>query len=287
MKSSSQSRFVLIGALAACLVVCGRVLAGSLTPPGPPAPTMKTLDQVEARTPISSLPYTISMPGSYYLTGNLQGVSGSDGIKVTADNVSIDLNGFALVGVTGALTGINAGSASPYPNNLTVRGGTIRDWANGIEAPNSLNLLFQDLVVAANTTYGIDGGSGMISHVLARGNSYGITLRDPTGGTVKDCVAIDNSSIGIFVYYNTLVVDNQAFRNNDGIYVLSSGNKVDSNHVVTNSSYGIVVNAVLNVIIRNTAINSGLSNYHIAAGSDVGPIGTAAAATSPWANISD
>jgi hypothetical protein len=39
---------------------------GSLTPPpGAPAPTMKTLDQIEARTPISSAPFTISAPGSY------------------------------------------------------------------------------------------------------------------------------------------------------------------------------------------------------------------------------
>jgi hypothetical protein len=41
---------------------------GSLTPPGAPAPAMKTLAQIEPRTPIASAPFTISAPGSYYLT---------------------------------------------------------------------------------------------------------------------------------------------------------------------------------------------------------------------------
>jgi hypothetical protein len=36
---------------------------GSLTPPGAPAPTMKTLAQIEPRTPISSAPFTITVSG--------------------------------------------------------------------------------------------------------------------------------------------------------------------------------------------------------------------------------
>ncbi len=51
------------------------IAQGPLTPPGAPAPTMKTLDQVEVRTPITNLPYTITQPGSYYLIANLTGTA--------------------------------------------------------------------------------------------------------------------------------------------------------------------------------------------------------------------
>lgn len=71
----------------------------ALTPGGAPQPTMKTLHQVEPRTPISSLPFTISQGGSYYFTRSLHlPASGqvSDAIIVSASNVTIDLMGFTL-----------------------------------------------------------------------------------------------------------------------------------------------------------------------------------------------
>src|SRR5713101_4560299 len=68
---------------------------GNLTPPGAPAPTMKSLDQIEPRTPISSLPVFIGQSGSYYLTGSFD-LSSGDGIFISANNVTIDLNGFTI-----------------------------------------------------------------------------------------------------------------------------------------------------------------------------------------------
>lgn len=76
---------------------------GPLTPPGAPAPTMKTLDQVEARKPIPASPvtpisgphFTITEPGSYYFTGNVT-VTDGPGIVINADNVTLDLNGYTL-----------------------------------------------------------------------------------------------------------------------------------------------------------------------------------------------
>ncbi len=84
---------------------------GQLTPPsdafsgGAPAPTMKSLDQIEPRTPLhdgapgvtqnANGGFTISQPGSYYLTGNVTVASG-DGIVITGNDVSLDLRGFTI-----------------------------------------------------------------------------------------------------------------------------------------------------------------------------------------------
>ncbi len=99
-------------ASAAALLFAVRAFAqGSLTPPGAPAPTFRTLSQVEPRTPISSIPITLTNGGSYYLTADLKQTNSAAGITLAASDITIDLNGFALIGTNGAGDGITRAGA--------------------------------------------------------------------------------------------------------------------------------------------------------------------------------
>src|SRR5882762_4389195 len=71
--------------------------------------------------------YTITQPGSYKLSGNLQVKDeNTTAIVVAADNVTIDLNGFSILGPTVCVgsVGTAVGSCSPTGTGNGVDGGT-------------------------------------------------------------------------------------------------------------------------------------------------------------------
>lgn len=98
---------------------------------GPPAPTMRSLDQIDGkRRPISSLPYTISATGSHYLTANLVfSATAGNAITIIANNVTLDLNGFTLSS-TAALMG--DAIALPSLRNVTVSNGVLAGNTTGL-----------------------------------------------------------------------------------------------------------------------------------------------------------
>src|SRR5438477_4118043 len=93
MKHDLLKLVLFFGSIA--LLSCDALAQGLLTPPDVPGPTMKSLDQIEARIPISSAPYVINASGSYYLTGNLL-VGGGDAIFINGSGVTLDLNGYSI-----------------------------------------------------------------------------------------------------------------------------------------------------------------------------------------------
>lgn len=116
------------------LVFCGSIFAqGSLTPPAAPAPTMKTLNQIEGRTVIDpsapgfTTPYNITQPGSYYLSGNINISNNTGAIVIAAKNVTLDLNGFGLISTSAShdQTAIQINGVSGSIANVLIRNGHI------------------------------------------------------------------------------------------------------------------------------------------------------------------
>lgn len=236
-------------------VAVGTVLwvnAGDLMPPpGAVMPTNRTQLNAQAIT----LPFTISSAGGYVLTSNFLGSSGNDGIVIDADNVTLDLNGFALGGGGAAGDGI---VVSGTHRNIKIHNGSIDGWGGaGIKAIASVNSRFEDLRISNN------GGAG-----ISLGNNGWAIGHEHNGNLIGIEVVGDGNRIEA----------NHLTDNGRGIAVSGA-----NNIIIKNTAAG------------STGVGVPSADYDIAAGNSYGPIANVGGVGDmtpigeshhPWANFS-
>ena len=295
MKIKIYNRLIALALLALLLalhaLLSSAFAQGSLTPPGPPATTMLTLSQIEPRTPVdaghtpgdgNSYLFIISQPGSYYLTTNIVGVVGESAIEIATNNVSLDLNGFSILGIPTDYAPNGISIPSVNVTNITVHNGMISGWPNGGGVYS----------YADNVT---------LEHLTVQANNFGVECNNNT--MVRDCTVDNNYYYGIDVIGSDCFITGNHCNGNDtsknagiaGIYVDGSNNRIEGNHITGTFGNGIfilnIAGVTNNIVVQNSVEGDGANDYSFNASQIVGPIITNAVSgiitnSNPWANFS-
>ena len=249
MRLNSILKATALGSLLA-LVVTGRALA---------VDGVIEINQARAKaggvtpgdTPL--FPVTLSQPGSYRLTGNLDvtdttaipgGSAPKDvtAIEVTSDNVTIDLNGFMIKGpCTGgppcSPLGSGTGIAADMRAGMSVVGGTVGGMGGG----------------------GVDlGNNARVENVRATSNG-GDGIRCNLNSVVTGSTSASNNGLGIVANTGSSITGNSVASNGASGIASGPGTTVLGNGVWDNTSFGIsfdVANAATGGYGNNALYNN-------------------------------
>lgn len=241
----------------------------------PAADGITNIDQKAAmsgkvtHTDTPGFPVTITQPGSYRLTSNLEVPdAATTAIQITVDGVTLDLNGFTISGpnvctanptrCTYSGGGIGVMAVGPpgvvSPANVRVMNGVVRGMGgHGIRMMGD-NTVVERVVAYSNGGPGIVVGEGSVIDSVAKLNQSGSAI---VGLIVRGCTATNNA-FGISVRPGGVATGNVAIANGaTGIsltYASASGNTA-----YNNGSYGIDATCP-GTLVGNTAYgNAGMN----------------------------
>ena len=190
-------------------------------------------------------PYKIAQPGSYKLSSNLIVPANVIGIVISADNVTLELNGFSIIGQQGSgSVGIYGG----YSDDVTVLNGSVVGMGgNGVSLYGN-GILVEKVHAKLNNTGIYLTGSGVVRDCTAVSNSHGFAV---TGFVVEGNSASFNG-IGFDVVGSTMIA-NTAYRNT---YGLAAWNSVYGSNTFYQNSGGDLLSSI-NATFQNNNNCSG------------------------------
>lgn len=160
-------------------------------------------------------PVTLNLSGSYVLTSNLDlpaAMSGpaTNGIQTGADNISIDLNGFTIIGVPmGTGIGITGAQRAKVSNGFILFFG-----GGGISLTDGT---VDNIVANNNGAFGIKVANGIVSNSITFGTSVdGIWV---SNGIIESCRVSDSfTGAGFHLGTGILRDSTSTGSNNDELY---------------------------------------------------------------------
>jgi parallel beta-helix repeat protein len=248
------------------LALTSAALAGQLEPPGPVGPT----DRVTLNGQQVQPPYTITKPGSYVLTSDIRDCIPcddlpTDGIIIAASDVTLDLNGFAVVGAPlNSLSGIVVQSGH---SNIVIKNGVVRDWGiHGIDASAAQSCHVEGLRVSDNAGSGILVGTGGIVDASTASDNDGQGIVAAPGSVINACTATGNGQDGLVAVPTAVpsgsTIASSSARANGGSGILAGdGTTINGCSASQNGGHGISTG--LGCTIRsNTATTNAGNGIH-------------------------
>jgi len=176
---------------------------------------------------ITALPVTIGTQGTWCLRGDLAtAITTGNAINVTANNVTIDCNGYKLGGLGAGAASEAMGIAATSRRNLTIRNCHVRGFYIGayLYGASGGGHLVENNHFEANLLTGIDVAG---NRSIVRGNRV-----TNTGGST-----LVGSAYGIHTEYGVDVIDNMI----GGVIARAGGNGNATGILTTGSGNGSVV----------------------------------------------
>jgi hypothetical protein len=209
----------------------------------------KLIDQ-SIVTAAGGFPYRITVPGSYKLSGNL--AASSSVISISADNVTLDLNGFTLSCTSCGVNPFSIVGVNSTGQSTRILNGMVMGFPGG-------GVIFNNNL-------------GIVDHVAMIGNGVGVQQENGSL-TVTSSTVIGNEDTAQGIVSGTsgvLMVANSQISNNggDGITIRSSG-LVTASSVVGNTGGGIFVagSSSTTVTLTNNLISgNGASDLRVLSG---------------------